>query len=578
MRNLVCPKEGTLARHSGIGLDIGSSAVRAAEVSTNGGREQIVRFGQVGLPSGAVVEGEVRDVETVISAVRRLWDEAGFKSKEVVLGINSQRAMVRTIDVPSLKHDELRPALRFQIGELLPIPIDLAVYDFAVVGPDRGDGGEGQQAKALVVAAQRDIVTEALGVVSKAGLRARAIDASPLAMLRAIPPGPGGGLEAVVSLGAQLVTVGVRQGSAVRFLRTVTAGLESQRDMVDATARSGQTGPASGGQFQPAPLKLQSVVEEVRGSLEYYLSHNHGELLQRVVVTGGGALYEGIIESLRAAVSVPVSVALVGAQPELDRLQLGHAQLEEASVRWSTAVGLALWGTGTAPAPSLLPAEVKERRQFRQALVGSAAGLVIVALGLSAVSVSKVHTASSIEAQIGTENAQAAVLNADIAKLQYVTRLQQQIMSARQLSAKALAGDIDWVGLVHRIGAALPPYVHLTSLALDSSTGAGATATGSPGAAGAYVGTIAISATTTEGTKSVATIIDRLSAVPGVGAVWVPSATSATPATGAGIAAGVTHRSASTTTAAGGTSFTVQADVTAAALSHRSNQLPGGKS
>lgn len=564
-----------MSKGTRIGLDIGSSAVRAAEVSTSGENGELVRFAQVGLPSGAVVEGEVRDADTVKSAVRRLWEDGGFKSKEVVLGISSQRAMVRTIDLPTVKTDELRSALRFQVSELLPIPIEMAIYDFALVKGNSPEGGDGQT-KALVVAAQRDIVSQTMDVVTKAGLRARAVDASPLALLRAIPPGPGGGLEAVVSLGAQLVIVGVRQGSTVRFLRTVTVGAGDQRDMAEAVARSAQTEAPRGTPVAPPPLRSGAVVEEVRSSLEFYLSHNHGEQLERVLVTGGGVLAPGIIEKLKAAVGVPTSIALVGAQPRLDQLQLDEAQLKEASARWTTAVGLALWGTGTAPAPSLLPAEVKERRQFQQALAGSAAGLAVVALGLTAVSLAKVHSASAVQSQINAANAQAVILNQEITKLQYVTQLHQEVATANELGVTALQGDIDWVGLVHRIGAALPAYASITSLGLDSDIAAGNTAAGLSVKIGKYVGTISISGTTSKGPKSVATIIDRLSAVPGVGAVWAPT-TSSPLTSGGGVPAGVTHRGTGTS-AAVGTTFTVQADVTAAALSHRSNGLPGGTS
>ena len=126
-----------MAKSSGIGLDIGSSAVRAAEVAGHGGHEEIVKFAQVGLPAGAVVEGEIRDPTAVSAALKRLWTEGGFKRRDVILGVSSQRAMVRQIEVPQMSPNEMRSALRYQIGELLPIPVEQAVFDFAVLGTGR---------------------------------------------------------------------------------------------------------------------------------------------------------------------------------------------------------------------------------------------------------------------------------------------------------------------------------------------------------------------------------------------------------------------------------------------------------
>ena len=66
-----------------VGLDIGSSAVRAAEVAAGPGGAELRRFAQVGLPLGAVVEGEVRDEAAVADAIRRLWAEGGLTKKRL---------------------------------------------------------------------------------------------------------------------------------------------------------------------------------------------------------------------------------------------------------------------------------------------------------------------------------------------------------------------------------------------------------------------------------------------------------------------------------------------------------------
>ena len=119
-----------------IGLDIGSSAIRAAEVSGEGENSRITRFAQVGLPAGAVVEGEVRDQATVATAIKRLWSEGGFSRREVIVGISSQRSMVRQVEMPKMNSAELRSALRYEMGDLLPIPIEQAVFDFVELGPE----------------------------------------------------------------------------------------------------------------------------------------------------------------------------------------------------------------------------------------------------------------------------------------------------------------------------------------------------------------------------------------------------------------------------------------------------------
>src|SRR2546423_2671084 len=121
-----------------IGLDIGSSAVRAAEVSLDGNRPTVHRFGQVALPAGAVVDGEVADVGQVADAIKRLWALAGFKSRSVVVGLSSQRVIVRQADLPQMSRDDLASALAFEAQELIPIPIEDALLDAAILQDDAG--------------------------------------------------------------------------------------------------------------------------------------------------------------------------------------------------------------------------------------------------------------------------------------------------------------------------------------------------------------------------------------------------------------------------------------------------------
>jgi type IV pilus assembly protein PilM len=584
-----------VAKSSGIGLDIGSSAVRAAEIAGHGGHEEIVKFAQVGLPVGAVVEGEIRDPTAVSAALKRLWNEGGFKRRDVVLGVSSQRAMVRQIEVPQMSPAEMRSALRYQIGELLPIPVEQAVFDFAVLGPGPSGGDGGATTRLLVVAAQQDIVKEAIAVVKKAGLRVRAVDPSPLALLRAVPPTPDGGVEAVVSLGAHLVVVGVRQGTTPLFLRTVTSGNEATRDGAMETAGAVQAGDGrrslgGGG----GSRRLEPVVEEVRSSIEFFLGHNQGAVLERVVVTGGAAQTEGLVDRIRAAVGVPVTLATAGPTASAAQLRLSEVQLKEASTRWTTAVGLALWRTGPGPAPSLLPEEIRQRRQFQQALSGSAAGVLVIALGLGVVSYSGARSASNVQNEIASDNAQAAALQVQINKLDVVTHVRTEVAAQRQLAVTALQGDVAWVSLVHRIAIALPKGVTLTQLTLTRTPVATGPAT--PGVTVSdYYGTISLTGNTVNGPKSVSQIIDALSAVRGVGAVWVPQTTkvqgsgTSSSSTGGdvgtsstsrvvsgGAASGVPASKASSPANGGPTTFTLNADITSAALGDRSAGLPGG--
>src|ERR671925_2105427 len=122
-----------------IGLDIGSTAVRAAEL-TEGTPPSVVRAAQVPLPPGAVENGEVRNVEAVAEGLRELWNRGGFKSRKVYMGVGNQRVVVREIALPTMPEKELRQSLGFQVQEFIPMPVDEAVLDYHVIEETEIDG------------------------------------------------------------------------------------------------------------------------------------------------------------------------------------------------------------------------------------------------------------------------------------------------------------------------------------------------------------------------------------------------------------------------------------------------------
>jgi type IV pilus assembly protein PilM len=117
-----------------VGLDIGTTAVRAAEVSVRRGQAVLERIGQAGLPEGVVVDGEVIDPDAVAAAIKDLWRRTRISSRRVIIGVANQRVVVRLVDLPWMQPDELRSSLGFQASDYLPIPVDQTELDYAVLG------------------------------------------------------------------------------------------------------------------------------------------------------------------------------------------------------------------------------------------------------------------------------------------------------------------------------------------------------------------------------------------------------------------------------------------------------------
>jgi len=78
-----------------VGLDIGSSAIKAVELKPGGkgGEYHLVNLGMEPLPPEAIVDGAIMDSGAVIDAIQRLFSANKIKTNDVACSVPSRTAM-----------------------------------------------------------------------------------------------------------------------------------------------------------------------------------------------------------------------------------------------------------------------------------------------------------------------------------------------------------------------------------------------------------------------------------------------------------------------------------------------------
>jgi type IV pilus assembly protein PilM len=480
-----------------VGLDIGTSAVRAAELEFGSGAPVLVAFGQVGLPPGAIVDGEVKDLSAVSDAIARLWQNGKFQSKSVVVGIAGLRAITRELDLPWVPDEDVDSAVRFQSEEVIPFPPDKTILSAQVLADQTAPDGT-RTRRVLVAAAHRDLVDGVVAAADKAGLIVEGVDLVSSALVRALgdPSVAAERPEAIVSIGAGLTVVVVHQHGRPQFVRTIgtggnaaTAAIASALDLplVDAEGLKRRLGEGSP-QVRSAQVAVQPAIEElvgeIRNSVQYFATLPDRMPIARVLLTGGGARLTGLVKDLRAQVRIPVEHVSPLARLDLSRIDLDPEQAASIDPVLATPIGLAL------PEPNesvrkfnLVPPEVTQRAFERKVAHKTfvAAGVVgLLLVGASAGRFLQVH-----DAQNGVTTLQSSVasLNAQIPKYDKVVAITNELRVAQgevtQLSAKA----VDWSAVVNQLGQRIP-----AGLAITAFTGTSAATTGAPVAATASTG------------------------------------------------------------------------------------------
>ena len=346
-------------RHA-VGLDIGTSGVRAAELTLGKGATTLERFGQVALPPGAVRDGEVVDVDAVAQALKQLWAQAKFGSKKVVVGVANQKVVVRQVDLPWLPVAELRKSLAFQVQDYIPMPVEQAILDFHPLEEFANDSG-GRMLRVLLVAAARDMVDSAVAAVQQAGLEPTVVDLTSFAVLRSLHTHSALGsmeAEALIDVGASVTNIVVHQGGVPRFVRILLMGgaditdavaerLGVPADQAESVKQSTGLAVVPGmAEAHPASRAIEQTggafVEEVRGSLDYYSAQPGAARIGRLVVSGGGSRLAGLVERLSAATRLPVEVARPMSTLRLGKTGLTDEQLAYVEPMVTVPVGLAM--------------------------------------------------------------------------------------------------------------------------------------------------------------------------------------------------------------------------------------------
>jgi type IV pilus assembly protein PilM len=181
-----------------IGLDIGSSSIRAVEVKRTKDEYALSNFGQVPLAPGTVSGGVVHDPGAVTSALRQLWAGCKFATKHVSIGVTNPQLVVREMSIPNLPAKEMRQALPFQVKDALPLAVERALLDFHPLE----EPGDNPTVRGLLIAMPKEAVLTTVDAAEKAGLHVDAVDLASFALLRAASR-LDAQVEAIVDIGAQ---------------------------------------------------------------------------------------------------------------------------------------------------------------------------------------------------------------------------------------------------------------------------------------------------------------------------------------------------------------------------------------
>jgi type IV pilus assembly protein PilM len=338
-----------------VGLDIGSSAVKAVELKPAGKAYKVTAFGSEPIPPDAIVDGAIIDGGAVADSIRRLFDSRNIKTREVAASLSGNAVIVKKISLPVMTPAELSESIYWEAEQYIPFDIQDVNLDYQILDPGNGPGGKGTM-EVLLVAAKKEKIADYTGVIAQAGRTAVVVDVDAFALQNAYEVNYGiEGKQIVVLLnaGASATNINIIQGDQSVFTRDVSIGgnayteaLQKELNLPFEQADQLKRGQAVDGlSFDEAKPVLRAVTEnvmlEIQKTFDFFKATAASERIDRIVVSGGASRAEGFTEMLTERFEAPVEAFDPFKRVSLDAKKF-QATPADVAPTVAVAVGLAL--------------------------------------------------------------------------------------------------------------------------------------------------------------------------------------------------------------------------------------------
>jgi len=339
-----------------VGLDIGSSAVKAVEVKPAGKGYKVTAFGIEPVPPDAIVDGAIIDAGSVAEAIRRVFDgNKAFKAKDVCASLSGNAVIVKKITLPVMTENELAESIYWEAEQYIPFDIQDVNLDYQILDPGTGPNSRGSM-DVLLVAAKKEKIGDYTNVISQAGRTPVIVDVDAFALQNAFEVNYGldaGRVVVLLNAGASAININILQGDQSVFTRDISMGGNAYTEAVqkeldlpfDAAEQLKKGIPVDGATFEEAQPVLHAVSEnvllEIQKTFDFFKASASTDHIDRIMLSGGASRVDGFHQLVQERFNTPVEDFDPFRAVTWDAKKLGGEPADMAPSA-AVAVGLAL--------------------------------------------------------------------------------------------------------------------------------------------------------------------------------------------------------------------------------------------
>lgn len=334
-----------------VGLDIGSSSIKAVELKATKAGYELVSFGMESLAPDTVVDGAIMDAPQVANAITKIFEGQRVKTKNVATSVSGHSVIVKRVPLPLMTEDELYDRIPSEASQ--HIPFDIADVNLSYQLLEAMDS----QMDVLLVAVKKDKILNHTNVLAQAGKTPVVVDIDAFGLQNCFEVNyepDAGQTVALLNIGASVMNINIVRGGVPLFTRDVSVGgnqytdaLQKELDLSFEDAerlKKGDTLPSVTDEQKQQILRSVSdiLTLEIQKTFDFFRATASGENIQRIVVAGGTARVPGLVDLLREEFAMPVEELNPFRRVLVNPSRHADDQIRELAPRLAIAVGLAL--------------------------------------------------------------------------------------------------------------------------------------------------------------------------------------------------------------------------------------------
>jgi type IV pilus assembly protein PilM len=354
-----------------IGLDIGSHSIKLVEI--NQGKKGMIlkNFGIIGLPKDAIVEGTIKEMEVVASAIRSLYKNLNIKNKNVATSISGFSVIVKKINISKRDESELDSSIHEEAEQYIPFDISDVNLDYEILkGQEEGKGEEGTAESGakkgtslmdvMLVAAKKDIIEDYESLIHLAGLNPVIMDVDAFALQNAfeISRGDISGCYAIINVGAEELGINAVKNGVSIFTRDSSYGgsqiTEAVMSKFDVSFEEAEKIKLGGTKVDKEKGALEEIfttmisgwVQEIKRALDFLSTTYPDESIEKILVSGGAYRIPGFLKYLEMETGISIEELNPFANLQINEKVFDPRYLSYIAPQAGVAVGLALRSAG----------------------------------------------------------------------------------------------------------------------------------------------------------------------------------------------------------------------------------------